>query len=109
MVIVKKRHTKNFSLRRGYTHQAVRGSEQKVRCAFCSRSVSKYKAIPILKRFSPNVIIKEGVMDIFAVKSFACPSCAKIHHLKRQTEAEKEKSKTAPFRKKTFSKTSKSF
>ncbi len=109
MVIVKKRHTKNFSLRRGYTHQAVRGSEQKMRCAFCSKSISKYKAVPMVKRFSPNILIKEGVMDIFSVKNFACPSCAKIHHLKRQTEAEKEKSKTGFFRKKSFSKSTKEF
>jgi len=106
MVVPKKRHTKDFSLRRGYTHQAVRGSEQTVRCVFCSRSFNKYKAVPILKRFSPNIVIREGVMDVFAVKSFACPSCAKIHHLKKQTEFEKEKTKTKTFHKKpAFSKT----
>ncbi|PKM92262.1 MAG: hypothetical protein CVU81_01410 [Euryarchaeota archaeon HGW-Euryarchaeota-1] len=110
MVITKKRHTKNFSLRRGYTHHAVRGSERKVRCVFCSRVVSKYKAVPVLKRFSSNIMIKEGVMDAFTTKSFACPNCAKIHHLKKQTETEKGKgNRTTPFHKKPILTTSRTF
>lgn len=97
-----KENIKNFKLRRGYTHHHVRGSEQKVRCVFCGRVVSKYKAVPTLKRFSTNISLKTKITDFFAIKSYACPSCAKIHHLKKQNK--KEKSKTSAFHKKAFSK-----
>lgn len=81
--------------KRTYKHSGnSRGSETRVRCSFCGKTVPRYKTFPVYSGFRINDAglrkeIDRRDMHFMSQKKLACPGCARHRGIVRKGRSRK--------------------
>lgn len=76
--------------RREWKHTKTRGRETIVTCGFCGRKVPKYKTFSVFRGFRitdpllRGELRNKGSLRLLQSKMYACPGCARFHHIVRK-------------------------